>query len=566
MISDVIGGRGRKSRSLPPVALICAWAVLLMLPEIIAGPIYVESGGYNLVWGEQIAALMRQGEFYPRWLPESWDGFGSPSFYFYAPLYFLTLGLVSLSGVKLVAALSITSLFFLGLSGLTMRAWLAGFASPRVALIGALAYMAAPYHLHDIYARAALAEASAFAMVPLVALAMRRVAARQSYGVSLLALGYALLLLAHLPVALLATVILIPAYAGFLLISEDAGRRGLAGRLLIGGVVGLGLSAVFLWPALALQPYISVDKLFGPFFQPQNWLFLTGRFGLFGAELFERTLGGAALAAGCAVVAVMAWRAAGDRKPVKFWAGYIFICVMLMTGLVPFFWELPGIRQVQFPWRIFPLVEFAMISLLVMTGLQFPRLVRFFAAQLLAIGMLFYLYMSGALVGQAFSNGAQMRAYYVHRKYDAPEYLPPGYPLGVDEYGRPASYMIDLPKMPLAVIGQGRVLEARDFPDGAMEVLVTAEAPTELVARRFFFPHWRLMELERTSAATSLTYHRGPQGLVRWQVPEGVHQYRLERGWAPFEQAGLVISAISCLLLLLVSRIDRAGKNRILHG
>jgi len=500
-------------------------------------------------------------------LPESWGGFGSPSFYFYAPLYFLTLGLVSLSGVKLVAAMSIASLIFLGLSGLTMRAWLAGFASPRIALIGAFAYMAAPYHLHDIYVRAALAEASAFAMIPLLAMSMRRVAARQPYGVALLALGYALLILAHVPVALLTTVTLIPAYAGFLWVGADAGRRGLVRRLLTGGVVGLGLSAVFLWPALALQPYISVDKLFGSFFQPQNWLLLTGRYGLFGATLFDRTLGGFALAAGCAVVAVMAWRAAGNRTPVKFWAGYIFICVLLLTGLVPIFWEFPAIKQVQFPWRLFPLIEFAMITLLAMTGLKFPRLAGLLAVQLLIIGALVFLFMAGAVVGQAFFKGPEMRAYYRHHLFDAPEYLPPGYPLGVDEYGRPVSDMIDLPKMPLAVIGQGRVSEVRNFRDGAMEVIVTADAPTDLIARRFFFPHWRVRELgARTPAAVPVAVERGPQGLVRWQVSAGVHHYRLERGWAPFEQAGLVISAISCLLLWLVSRIDRAGKNRILHG
>jgi hypothetical protein len=53
---------------------------------------------------------------------------------------------------------------------------------------------------------------------------------------------------------------------------------------------------------------------------------------------------------------------------------------------------------------------------------------------------------------------------------------------------------------------------------------------------------------------------------VHWQVPAGAHHYRLERGWAPFEQAAWLISAISCLLLLLVSRIDHAGKSRFLHG
>ena len=63
--------------------------------------------------------------------------------------------------------LSLASLLLLWASGFAMHAWLRAEAvSPRTALYGALAYMAAPYHLLDHYYRGAFAEFAAYAVLP----------------------------------------------------------------------------------------------------------------------------------------------------------------------------------------------------------------------------------------------------------------------------------------------------------------------------------------------------------------------------------------------------------------
>ena len=54
-----------------------------------------------------------------------------------------------------------------------MQAWLgSAWHLARAALFGALAYMAAPYHLVDHYYRGAYAEFAAYIVLPLVALSI----------------------------------------------------------------------------------------------------------------------------------------------------------------------------------------------------------------------------------------------------------------------------------------------------------------------------------------------------------------------------------------------------------
>ena len=76
-----------------PLAVIAAAAVLVWAPTlVIAAPGDLFS--YDLNWAAQFGALVRAGDPYPRWLPGSFGGLGSPTFYFYPPLSFWVAALV----------------------------------------------------------------------------------------------------------------------------------------------------------------------------------------------------------------------------------------------------------------------------------------------------------------------------------------------------------------------------------------------------------------------------------------------------------------------------------------
>jgi uncharacterized membrane protein len=165
-----LGGREAKV----PWLTIVAIALLLTLPAILAPIKLHDSFWIDWVWVDQFGEQLRQGNLYPRWLPASHGGLGSPVFYYYPPLSFYPAGLLAALGLAPETAIVATfGLAFAG-SGAAMFLWARGWTNHPLA--AALFFMAAPYHLADFYGRGALAETCAIALIPLLALGLKRVA------------------------------------------------------------------------------------------------------------------------------------------------------------------------------------------------------------------------------------------------------------------------------------------------------------------------------------------------------------------------------------------------------
>ena len=246
----------------------------MLAPSLILGTLQSQSAPQNLTWAAQFADQFRAGILYPRWMPKSFDGLGGPAFYFYPPLAFWLDGVVSLVTFNLLSVshrLTLDGWLLLWASGLAMHAWLSTETGrARVALWGALAYMAAPYHLLvDHYIRGAFAEGAAYAFLPLVMLGIRQMTGRRRHALLVLALSYGGLLMSHLPTALLVSTTVLPAYAIFR--TRDVAQLL---RVAGSGVLGIGLAAIYLWPAATLQGWISADLLWTRFYRVDNWFLL----------------------------------------------------------------------------------------------------------------------------------------------------------------------------------------------------------------------------------------------------------------------------------------------------
>ena len=146
-----------------------------------------------------------------------------------------------------------------------MRAWLLKISGKRTAaLIGAIAYMAAPYHLFDTYTRGAFAEITAYAVLPVVMLALASPSKGRAGA-------------CPAGVGLRSTPAVAPAERAAVLDHSDPGLRALhharARSLLcaVGGVLGIGLAAIYLLPAVELQPWISSHELWTSFYRASNW-------------------------------------------------------------------------------------------------------------------------------------------------------------------------------------------------------------------------------------------------------------------------------------------------------
>ncbi len=288
------GERGRRGDSVPqshsptpppphsPSSRPYLWLTLLLSLPVI-GPLL--QPGY--MWGAHDARSavyflfqfdkgIRDGIWYPRWAPDFAFGYGYPMFNIYPPLssyageIFLWLGFGYVDAVKIVFGLSAV------LSGLTMYLFARHLMGPAAGLIAALLYVYLPYHLFDLYVRAALAESVAFVFTPLVMWAFYAAVTRPSLkGVLWGAIAYAALIFTHSALGILFTLVMgayVICHLSFVIwhLSAEAPRlpirkfahsliRPFAHPLAV-LVLGLGLSAIFLLPALTEQRFVRLDQ------------------------------------------------------------------------------------------------------------------------------------------------------------------------------------------------------------------------------------------------------------------------------------------------------------------
>jgi len=533
-------------------------AVLLLLPSLILGTLPADSAPQNLTWAGNFSEQFRAGILYPRWMHGSFQGLGSPAFYLYPPLAFWFDAALSVVTGNLLAVswrLSLDFALLLWGSGLAMNAWLRTQVDRRAALIGAIGYMAAPYHLFDHYWRGAYAEFAAYAVLPLVVLAIARVASNQRGAPVMLALAYAALVMAHLPTALLISLTAVPAHVLFCALRSGNSRAsiGVLLRCSLAGVLGLGVAATYLLPAMTLQSAASTEHLWDVAFQVDTWFLLFMPIGRVSPALVI-ILCGTAAAWGLAALAVLVRlvgrspRAERDRETI-FWALLGVVCLLLMSGLVSWLWHVvPMMSKVQFPWRLMIVVEFAMVTALcLMPWPAIGRVVRLLfcaalAALVASVGVL------AAEVGDRIKPMLQGRRML---PMDAKEYLPAGYPH--------ARFISDLGLEPLAGVlliacsPAPQHCQAEQGPFGSLSLQVEGGAPTTVVLRRFVFPGWRLDPALPIVASE-------PLRLVSFVVPAGRHAYRLQRESLPQEKVGWAISGASLALLLAWALLDRRSR------
>jgi hypothetical protein len=523
-----------------PGIILAAASVLLLLPTLVLGTLISHSSPQNLTWASQFAEQVRAGILYPRWMPDSFDGLGSPAFYFYPPLPFWIDALVSIvtaNALSVSYRLAVSTGVILFLSGLTMRAWLLKTSGKRTAaLIGAIAYMAAPYHLFDTYARGAFAEITAYAVLPAVMLALRLTLERARWGLPLLALAYAALLLSHLPTALLCSITVIPAYVLF----ATRAPWMLLGCA-AGGALGIGLAAIYLLPAMELQSWISAHELWTSFYRARNWFVMAPERWVDPDTM--RVIGSivlaAALVAAGLCLALLQLPDGGGRRELGFWVALGLACLILIAGLLPWFWDLPLVDKVQFPWRLLMVVEFALLTALSLAPLgELRRVVVYvFAAAAVALvpGAMLIVTDVGARIEFVWRAG-------VLDRHDVKEYQPVGYKFAGSRYADLGLEQLKDTPM-IACTPAARMCRADRDPFGGLRIAITADQPTLVILRRFFFPAWHL------DAGLPLAASE-PLRLVSFTAPAGETVTGLGRNALPIERWGQAISGVSLLLLL----------------
>ena len=279
-----------------------------------------------------------------------------------------------------------------------VRSWL----GRNAGLVAAVAYMAIPYHLVDVYVRAAMAESVALIFLPLALWGFRETVVRPRLAAVIgAAFAYAAIMWTSNLVALVFT----PGLALYVLVlwlwrvrderrktddqrpttddqrkpsvvhptplrSGDYSRLSSVVRPLLfpaaAFALGLGLSAAFFIPALIEQRYINQTQWFGKYYDPfQHFVYFfqlfnpAWGFGISqpGPDDIAQGAMSYQLGAAATLLSVIALVLAGRQPPARrreiwFWGAWAAVSVFLTLGVSAFAWRyVPIVRFAQFPWR-----------------------------------------------------------------------------------------------------------------------------------------------------------------------------------------------------------------------
>ena len=368
-------------------------------------------------------------------------------------------------------------------------------------LAGAAFYMAAPYHLLDFARRGAFAEFTAITLLPFVALALPRAAEGRPAA---LALAYSALIFAHLPLALLTSLFLLP------VLLDYGGGRGAILRVIGTASIGAGRAAAYWIPALALQRFTAMAAMHAATLQrPAGWNPASFWGGAVPAHLFLLAIGVALAVAAVALTL---------RRP-DCWRWQVLAMLALAFGLARPIWLLPGLDRVQFPWRVLPLAEFGVAMLAARVRLAGPMLLAALAPALLMSSLA----LAPSLLAIGRPEPRAEIAALMRYHPDVPEYLPSQY------------------KRERTAVSDRALALARRTP-------WAREGNGVTTLHRFAFPIWQADCPSGRQATTA-----SPEGLIR--LPSGCSLVRVRTA---AERAGIALSLSSLLLLGALVRRQRA--------
>lgn len=313
----------------------------------------------------ELSRLVRDGEFYPRWSPNFYFGYGYPIFNYYAPLaYYVGLLFDFLPVVGPVGATKTVFVLGLYLGALGMYGFGRDNWGRSAGLVCAALYTYAPYVQYvDPHARGVLAESFSLGLFPLTLWAFDRLIHHANPGRWLAAaLLMAGVVLAHNLLAMVWAGLLL-GWLVWQLFNPQLNKKGVARGFVAYGL-GIGLSAFF-WLPVLLERHEIVLTVVGElgshfdfrqhFLSPAELLSFSSWLDWGASEpAYKLNLG----------VAQWVWGSLGFFLAVqtavrqKNWQPlFLALSALLLVGLMlPIsqkVWELiPVLPFIQFPWRL----------------------------------------------------------------------------------------------------------------------------------------------------------------------------------------------------------------------
>ncbi|MFB2839236.1 6-pyruvoyl-tetrahydropterin synthase-related protein [Floridanema evergladense] len=537
---------------------------ILAIPAIF-GQVYEAHDliAFHLKWAKNFAEQFWAGELYPRWLQNMNSGLGSPAFFFYGPIsyYFSSLfhpffpnDQYGWHPISLSAALALIA------SGITAYIWLKDITNKTPAFMAAILYMALPYHWAvDFYTRFAYAEHWSFVWLPLLLYFTRKISRGSKFAVVGFAISYALLIMTHLITVLMFSIIPI---SYLLVLTPRKQRKSALISLIIAMLLGIGLSAIYLLPAMTTQKYISMTAITtGRYFYDSNFLFWGEHF--FNSKFVQYLGLQTVLVTGLACAAFVIAKKhplPTIRKESLYWI-IIAVSAFLMTlPLSKPIWQIFFIIQrIQHPWRFNTILTVATTALIALGIAAIQKPINIATKQILAIAasLIAILLLSGAVVTYIYTNSELLIKYTSLEKpidvnqelsvsLDAPEYRPKWVsPEIFAESGiRQLANSFERAKI---AVGQGNLSVEKWQP---RNIVLQSNATTNLWVsiHQFYYPGWTA-KINGESRLLPVQPSTG-EGLLSVSIPPGQHQVMLTLEAGLEERTGQIISAIFVLIIV----------------
>jgi len=532
---------------------------------------------YRLV---ELDHMLGQGYVFSRWAPDLAYGFGFPLFNFYAPLSYYAAEMFRLIGMDFSPALLATFAIFIVGAGLGMYLWTAEIFDWHAGLVGAAAYVTAPYLLYNVYHRGALAEVLAMALMPAILWAITRLARTGSpQFFAITALLYAALPLGHNITWLIFT----PVVVLYAALQATRNTKYLM-RVALSLLLGLGLSAFFWIPAILELTSVQIIQVFLPQVFDYHFNFVTL------SELFSppvtvdpnlllpatpRSIG--LVPSALAVLALaFGWKQwAGQQKILMGAAAILAVGSLFLTlpQSLPAWDTLSLLRYVQFPWRFLGPASLAVAFL---AGGAFARHstldtrhstfdVRYLSIVIVAGFVVYgftwqYVPYLAPVVRPAVADIARYeRESGALGTTSAGDFLPntvkklPDANLLVERY----SHSDVIERLNPASLPTGAKIQQSDYRLLSSDVTVESQSSFIATFDIFYFAGW---EARVDGQPVSIT-PTNPNGLISFPVPAGQHRVRVFFGSTPLRMVSGIVSLVSALTLVVISVVLARQEN-----
>ncbi len=529
---------------------ILAGSVFLFLYGVLPfiHPINGHDAWVHLNWLEQFTAEFRAGDLYPKWLPNSFYGMGSASFYFYPPLVYWVASVVSILNPQSVQFTYYATVFVgAAFSFVTSYLLFRRFASKQLAIMGSFLYILAPYAIANIFRRTAFSEQFALAFLPLIFIAIE-LAREDGKGrlapkaIFTMAVGTAGLLLGSVPLTTVA-IYTTPIYYILRMRAESLSKSP---PVVIGALLGVCIASIYLLPIIEFYPTVRTSDLwgvndpYGKLIYALTFLSASGGGALFYHVAFAFTIFGYLLTA-YVLFALIKKEVSSERRPVLIALAGVacFICILQLPFLQVIWDHAPFIRMSQFTWRfnaVFALVFPLVLLILFDTNRKwFYRIATtvVLGTGLLGVGYIFRLekihYFEESLVGYRDVTEYVSNVSGSQRPVQLFEVF--------GSFANEADVRLEHP-----VISNAIVIDRKEAT--AISFSTRFDTSATVRFRRQYFPQWTLVDEKNTHYALI------PDSTTRFTavLPAGDHRFRLYLEESPLEKAGRWLSVTGLVI------------------